>query len=225
VKINFGVRPDGSLAFDRLPDAARHWSTREHVAFWADKDVPDSWRKFRDVVLYWLARGVDGFRYDTAELVPVEVWSYLNSAIKTVNPDAFLIAEVYNPSLYRDYIDLGRMDYLYDKVGLYDTLKAVMQGKSSTDAIAATQGKLLDIEQHMLHFLENHDEQRISSPAFAGDPRKAKPAMVVSALLGSAPTMLYFAQEPNRVTAMRVSATRRAPRFSTTGECRHSNAG
>jgi oligosaccharide 4-alpha-D-glucosyltransferase len=195
VKINFGVRPDGSLAFDRLPDAARHWSTREHVAFWADKDVPDSWRKFRDVVLYWLARGVDGFRYDTAELVPVEVWSYLNSAIKTVNPDAFLIAEVYNPSLYRDYIDLGRMDYLYDKVGLYDTLKAVMQGKSSTDAIAATQGKLLDIEQHMLHFLENHDEQRISSPAFAGDPRKAKPAMVVSALLGSAPTMLYFAQE------------------------------
>ena len=195
VKINYGVRPDGSFAFERLPEEARHWSTQEHAAFWANKDVPDSWRKFRDIVLYWLARGVDGFRYDIAELVPVEVWSYLNSAIKMQNPDAFLIAEVYNPSLYRDFIRLGRMDYLYDKVGLYDTLRAVMQGNSSTDSIAATHGTLLDIEQHMLHFLENHDEQRIASAAFAGDARKGKPAMVVSALLGSAPTMLYFAQE------------------------------
>jgi len=195
VKINFGVRPDGSYAFERLPSAARSWSVEEHAAFWADKDVPDSWNKFREIVLFWIGKGVDGFRYDTAELVPVEVWSYLNSSIKLANPDAFLVAEVYNPSLYRDYLDLGRMDYLYDKVGLYDTLKPIMQGKESTDAIAAGHAELLDIEQHMLHFLENHDEQRIASPGFAGDANKGRAAMVVSALISRSPTMLYFAQD------------------------------
>jgi glycosidase len=47
----------------------------------------------------------------------------------------------------------------------------------------------------MLHFLENHDEQRIASPEFAGNAEKAKPAMLVSACLSSAPTMIYFGQE------------------------------
>ncbi len=195
VKVNYGVRPDGSYAFDTLPDDAAAWTSAQHAAFWADRDVPDSWTKFRDIVLYWTAKGVDGFRYDMAELVPVEFWSYLNSSIKSANPDAFLLAEVYDPSRYRDYIRLGRMDYLYDKVGLYDTLKRVMQGAQTTDAIAPIHAEVLDVEAHMLHFLENHDEQRIASAAFAGDPNRAKPAMVVSALIGRSPTMLYFGQD------------------------------
>jgi glycosidase/predicted alpha/beta superfamily hydrolase len=195
VKVNYGVRPDGSYAFDTLPEEARGWSIAQHAEFWRGRDVPDSWTKFRDIVLYWTGKGVDGFRYDMAEMVPVEFWSYLNSSIKALNPDAFLLAEVYNPSLYRDYIQLGRMDYLYDKVGLYDTLKPVMQGKGSTDAIAPVHAEVLDIEAHMLHFLENHDEQRIASDAFAGDADKGRPAMVVSALLSRSPTMVYFGQD------------------------------
>lgn len=195
VKVNYGVRPDGSYAFERLPGGAREWSIEEHAAYWADRDFPDSWEKFRDIVLYWTAKGVDGFRYDMAEMVPVEFWSYLNSAIKAANPDAFLLAEVYNPALYRDYLQLGRMDYLYDKVGFYDTLKPIMQGRASTDALAPVHAEVLDIEEHMLHFLENHDEQRIASPAFAGDADKGRPGMVVSALISRAPTMIYFGQD------------------------------
>ena len=195
VKVNYGVRPDGSHAFDRLPEAARNWSIEEHAAFWADKDVPDSWIKFRQIVSYWLDKGVDGFRYDMAEMVPVEFWSYLNSSIKVANSDAFLLAEVYNPAEYRNYLQLGRMDYLYDKVGFYDTLKPIMQGKASTDTLAPVHAEVLDIEEHMLHFLENHDEQRIASPDFAGDADRGRPAMVVSALISRSPTMLYFAQE------------------------------
>ncbi|MEM7282528.1 MAG: alpha-amylase, partial [Pseudomonadota bacterium] len=95
----------------------------------------------------------------------------------------------------RDYIQLGRMDFLYDKVGLYDTLKLVIQEKEETDAIAKIHAEVSDIKSHMLHFLENHDEQRIASNGFAGDATKAKPAMVVSALLSQSPTMLYFAQD------------------------------
>lgn len=195
VKVNYGIRPDGSKDFVSLPEEYRFKSHREHAAFWQDKSVPDSWGKFRDIALYWINKGVDGFRYDMAEMVPIEFWSYMNSAIKQQNPHAFLLAEVYQPELYRDYIQLGKMDYLYDKVDLYDSLKAVMQGHGSTKEIGRIEYQLRDIEHHMLHFLDNHDEQRIASPQFAGSAEKAIPAMLISTCLSTAPTMIYFGQE------------------------------
>ncbi|WP_434567418.1 alpha-amylase family protein [Vibrio chagasii] len=195
VKINYGVHPDGSKDFPELPSDYAQRDYREHFDFWKAIDVPNSWVKFRDIALFWLDKGVDGFRYDMAEMIPVEFWSYLNSSIKVQNPDAFLMAEVYQPDLYRDYIHLGKMDYLYDKVDLYDGLKSVMQGKASTAIIPEIQHQIMDIEHHMLHFLDNHDEQRIASPEFVGDPNIAKPAMLVSTLLSSSPTMIYFGQE------------------------------
>ena len=133
VKVNYGVKPDGSYDFDLLPEGYDQKDYNKHFAFWQNKDVPDSWIKFRDIALFWMEKGVDGFRYDMAEMVPVEFWSYMNSALKMKNPEAFLLAEVYNPAMYRDYIKKGKMDYLYDKVQLYDTLKHIMQGQGSTD--------------------------------------------------------------------------------------------
>ncbi len=195
IKMNYGVRADGSFDFERLPEAYSNKSHKEHYEFWQGRSVPDSWTKIRDIVSFWLDLGVDGFRYDMAEMVPVEFWSFLNSHIKMINPEAFLLAEVYNPELYRDYIHQGKMDYLYDKVELYDSLKHIMQGHGRTDHLVAVQEGMMDIEHHMLHFLENHDEQRIASPEFAGDADKGKPAMVVSALLSTSPTMIYFGQE------------------------------
>jgi glycosidase len=202
VKINYGVKPDGSYDFDRLPADFAGKSSAEHLAFWQDKSVPDSWLKFRDITQFWLDLGVDGFRYDMAEMVPVEFWSYLNSQIKQKKPDALLLAEVYQPQLYRDYIQLGKMDYLYDKVGFYDSLKLLMQGKGTVSALLASHQQVSDIDPHMLKFLENHDEQRIASPEFAGSAAKGKPAMVVSALIGTAPTMLYFGQEVGEAGAL-----------------------
>lgn len=195
VKINYGIRPDGSKDFPELPEGFDKKSNKEHFAFWKGKDVPSSWKKFRDIALYWTAKGVDGFRYDMAEMVPYEFWSYMNSAIKMKNPDAFLIAEVYNPNEYRNYINLGKMDYLYDKVAFYDKLKEIIQGKSGTDALTDIQKSMGDIEHHMLHFLDNHDEQRLASPEFAGSSEKGKPMMVVSAAISTSPTMIYFGQE------------------------------
>ncbi|MFI0491960.1 alpha-amylase family protein [Flavobacterium sp.] len=195
VKVNYGIRPDGSKDFPELPAGFDTKSYQEHFDFWADKDVPNSWKKFRDIALYWTAKGVDGFRYDMAEMVPYEFWSYMNSSIKVKNPNAFLMAEVYNPNEYRNYIRLGKMDYLYDKVETYDHLKAVVQGKSWPDGLSDIQNRMADIEHHMLHFLDNHDEQRLASPEFAGTPQKGKPLMVVSTTISTSPTMVYFGQE------------------------------
>ena len=191
VKVNYGVRPDGTYDFPTLPEGF----SAEHAAFWEGKDVPDSWYKFRDIAHYWLDKGVDGFRYDMAEMVPVEFWSFLNSSIKQKAPNAFLLAEVYQPDKYRAYIQQGKMDYLYDKVGFYDTLKTIMQGSGAVSDLVAIHDEVRDIAPHMLHFLENHDEQRIASPDLAGDADKGKPALAVSALISRAPTLLYFGQD------------------------------
>lgn len=202
VKINYGVKPDGSYDFERLPADYAHKDIAAHAAFRQQQEVPNSWLKFRDITKFWLAMGVDGFRYDMAEMVPVEFWSYLNSQIKLQQPTALLLAEVYQPALYRDYIQLGKMDYLYDKVGVYDSLKLLMQGKGSASDVLKQQQNIADIEQHMLKFLENHDEHRIASPDFAGSAEPGKPAMVVSSMLGKAPTLLYFGQEVGEAAAM-----------------------
>lgn len=195
VKINYGVKPDGTKDFPTLPEGFDKKDYKAHADFWKGKDVPDSWKKFKDITHYWIDKGVDGFRYDMAEMVPVEFWSYMNSSIKMKNPNAFLLAEVYNPGEYRNYIHIGKMDYLYDKVQMYDTLKNIVQGRGLPKHISGIQEGLKDIEHHMLHFLDNHDEQRLASPQFAGDPKKGKPLMVVSATISSSPTMIYFGQE------------------------------
>jgi glycosidase len=195
VKINYGIRPDGAKDFDTLP---AHYATRliaDHFAFWQGKSVPSSWKKFRDIALFWMNLGIDGFRFDMSEMVPVEFWSYMNSAIKMEKPSAEVLAEIYNPGQYRNYIHLGKMDYLYDKVDVYDRIRELMQGRGSTDSLAAIQQRYADIEHHLLHFLENHDEQRIASPEFAGNPEKAKPAIVVCATMRTSPTLIYFGQE------------------------------
>jgi glycosidase len=195
IKINYGIRPDGKKDFTELPNAFENKDYQKHNDFWKNKTVPDSWIKFKNIALYWLEFGVDGFRFDMAEMVPVEFWSYMNSSIKTKNPSVFLLAEVYQPNLYRDYIKKGKLDYLYDKVQLYDTLKHIIKGSGKTDNIPPIQDYLKDIEHHMVHFLENHDEQRIASTEFAGSSEKGKPAMVVSATISTSPTLIYFGQE------------------------------
>ena len=157
--------------------------------------VPDTWHKMLDVLLYWSAKGIDGFRCDMAEMVPVEFWNWVIPKVKEHHPHIIFVAEVYNPDLYRQYITFGGFDFLYDKVGMYDTLKAIVQGHQKPAAISKAWDVLNGIHQHMLFFLENHDEQRIASPFFAGNAQKAIPAMVVSGAIYSNPLMLYFGQE------------------------------
>ena len=157
--------------------------------------IPDTWLKMRDILLYWAAKQVDGFRCDMAEMVPVEFWNWVIGQVKDQHPDIVFIAEVYNPHEYRNYIFHGGFDYLYDKVGLYDLLRNIVcHGAAASDITHAWQS-LHGIEDKMLHFLENHDEQRIASDFFAGDPGRALPAMIVSATLTKAPVMIFAGQE------------------------------
>ncbi|MBO4839834.1 MAG: alpha-amylase [Bacteroidaceae bacterium] len=157
--------------------------------------VPATWHKMLQILLFWAAKGIDGFRCDMAEMVPVEFWEWVIPQVKEAFPAVVFIAEVYNPAEYRNYIRRGHFDYLYDKVGLYDTLKAVAQGNASSQSITSCWQQTDDIRPHMLNFLENHDEQRIASDFFVADARKGRAPLLVSALMCNNPFMLYFGQE------------------------------
>lgn len=156
--------------------------------------IPDTWKKMLDILLYWASKGIDGFRCDMAEMVPAPFWSWAIANVKKAHPALIFIAEVYNPWEYRRYVDAG-FDYLYDKVGMYDTMRSVVCGNCPTSQITTAWQWVDTIHEHMLYFLENHDEQRIASDFFAGDGFRAYPALVVNALMRSNPFMVYAGQE------------------------------
>ena len=156
--------------------------------------IPNTWGKMTEILLFWAAKGVDGFRCDMAEMVPAAFWHWATDKVKYRYPDVVFIGEVYNPAEYRNYLGAG-FDYLYDKVGMYDTVRDVICGRQSAHAITGAWQATDDIRQHMLYFLENHDELRIASQFFAGDARRGVPGLVVSALLQQNPLMIYFGQE------------------------------
>ena len=156
--------------------------------------IPNTWQKMLDILLFWAGKGVDAFRCDMAEMVPADFWAWATTRVREQYPDIRFIGEVYNPNEYRHYIASG-FDYLYDKVGMYDAMRDVVCHRRDTDAITWAWQQTDDIRDHMLYFLENHDEQRVASDFFAGSGEKAVPALVVNALMQQNPFMLYFGQE------------------------------
>ena len=161
--------------------------------------IPPTWTKMVAILKYWASKGVDGFRCDMAEMVPVEFWKFATTEIKKEYSNTIFIAEIYNPREYHNYIKVGGFDYLYDKVGLYDALRHLVEQKPEAtveDITKVWQHESGDISQNMLRFLENHDEIRINSPSFSkNNPFAIIPAMMVTATLHSGPVMIYFGQE------------------------------
>lgn len=176
VKLNYGVDYQGNNI--------RHFNP-----------VPSTWIKMTQILQYWADKKIDGFRCDMAEMVPVEFWTYAISAVKKLHKSIIFIAEVYNPGLYSSYIGQGGFDYLYDKVGMYDTLRRISCGIESANAITRCWQNIGTNGSHMLHFMENHDEQRIASDFFAGDPVSGIAPMIVSACIDTCPVMVYAGQE------------------------------
>ena len=156
--------------------------------------VPDTWHKMLAILLFWAEKGVDGFRCDMAEMVPVAFWHWATDRVKNCYPDILFIGEVYNPAEYRNYIGAG-FDWLYDKVGMYDCVREVISSGRRAGDITHKWQQNDDIRSHMLYFLENHDEQRIASDFFAGNVASSVPGLLVSVLLQSNPFMLYSGQE------------------------------
>lgn len=156
--------------------------------------IPDTWNKMTDILLFWASKGIDAFRCDMAEMVPPAFWTWAIDKVNFRYPHIRFIGEVYDPQQYRTYLSAG-FDWLYDKVGMYDSVKDIIRGQRWASDITWQWQQTDDIGEHMLYFLENHDEQRIASDFFAADARKGIPGMMVMAWLQRNPVMLYAGQE------------------------------
>ena len=176
VKLNYGV--------DYIGGKTQHFSP-----------IPATWIQMRDILLFWTAKGIDAFRCDMAEMVPCAFWGWVIPQVKKHNKDILFIGEVYNPGMYRSYIHDGHFDYLYDKVGLYDTLRDITCGRKPASCITQCWQQIDDIRGNMLNFLENHDEQRVASDFYASCGEKGKAALIVSSCMNTQPFMLYSGQE------------------------------
>lgn len=174
-KLNYGIDPR---------DGSRHFSP-----------FPNTWHKMLHILLYWASKGVDGFRCDMAHMVPLEFWHWAIAQVKAQFPDTVFIAEIYDVSLYHDFVHQGGFDYLYDKVTLYDTLCAIMKGRAPVSSLTRCWQTVEGLQNHMLNFLENHDEMRLASPHHIGNVAHTLPAAVVSATISGCPFMVYAGQE------------------------------
>lgn len=166
----------------------------------------ETWEKMYDIVNFWAGQGVDGFRCDMVELVPPAFFKWLISRIKKDRPDLLFVAEVYQKTLYSKYIREIGFDLLYDKSGIYDTLRAIVEKNvkdsgvpvedwQSAKRITWNWQSLGDLQPYMLNFLENHDEQRFASDFFGCDARNSYAALYTALYLNNAPFMLYAGEE------------------------------
>ncbi len=165
-----------------------------------------TWDKMYDIIMFWAGRGVDGFRCDMVELVPPEFFKWLIAKVKETYPEVIFVAEVYKKELYATYIREIGFDYLYDKSGLYDTLRTVVEKNvndngmpvelwQSATGITRNWQFLSDLQPYMLNFLENHDEQRFASEFFGKAAGNTFAPLYVSLYMNTAPFMIYFGEE------------------------------
>ncbi len=164
---------------------------------WSDhfEPVPDTWLKMLAILRFWASKGVDGFRCDMCFMVPLPFWHWAIPQVKKDYPKVIFIGEIYDVAQYRPFLEYGCFDYLYDKVNLYDTLVDIEIHNHSAARLTGVWQTVDGIGDSMLNFLENHDEVRFGSRAYAGNPANVLPSLVVSAMISRGPFMIYYGQE------------------------------
>lgn len=167
-----------------------YWNGSEHF-----DPVPDTWLKMLSILRYWASKGVDGFRCDMVFMVPLPFWHWAIPQVKADYPGCLFIGEIYDIGLYRPFLEYGCFDYLYDKVNLYDTLVGIERHHVSAARLTSCWQTVDGIGEQMLNFLENHDEVRFGSKAYAGTPARVVPSLVVSSMMTKGPFMIYYGQE------------------------------
>ena len=159
---------------------------------WNDPSTVD---KMVDILCFWANKGIDGFRCDMVELVSAEALGEVVRRTRSAFPGLVFVAETYIKENYRRYLSTSSIDILYDKSGSYDILRAISNGNCSATALTSNWQWQAEIQDAMLNFLENHDEQRLASRFWNNGRRYPWAELAFSVLFNEASFMLYYGQE------------------------------
>ena len=204
VKLNYG--------FD-FTDPAKN--RREYPnALTPDKPIPNTWTKMDQVIAYWQAMGVDGFRCDMAHMEPPEFWKWLIHRARERSPDVFFIGEAYDndpakvpgsdpvisqlhggkSNVMFDLLDAG-FDAVYDDPS-YKAVKNIYDGRAGR-TISTTRARDDFIFENSIRYAENHDEVRLAGRGNWGGigMKVGRPVAAILYGLWRGPVMLYNGQE------------------------------
>ena len=88
----FNRRPDGTLKYAENPP--KRYQDIYNVNF-DSEDWKGLWAALRDVVLFWVARGVTVFRVDNPHTKPVPFWEWLIDEVRAEHPEMIFLAEAF----------------------------------------------------------------------------------------------------------------------------------
>ncbi len=101
----FFVRPDGTLRYAENPP--KKYEDIYPLNFWCDDRV-GLWTACRDVLLFWVERGVKIFRVDNPHTKPSAFWQWCLREVRSKHPDVIFLAEAFTrPKRMRSLAKIG----------------------------------------------------------------------------------------------------------------------
>ncbi len=163
------------------------------------------------VAEHWLRFGIDGWRLDVAEEIDGGFWEEFRTRCRAVNPDAYLVAEIWHPK--PEWLTGRHFDALMN-YPLAEAILGFVGGRSLDLAVAREQhefavgvvprdaasfaaelerlGALYDpaVTSVMLNLLGSHDVPRLRT-VLGGDLDAVRLAMLLQLTLPGAPCIYY----------------------------------
>jgi glycosidase len=142
---------------------------------------------------FWIEEvGIDGFRCDVADWVPLDFWQEARKALDAIQP-IFMLAESENPDHHLQAFDAT---YSWELFHLMTEIGAGNRTALALDSMFERNKARFALEDYRLNFITNHDENswKETPEALFGERQKAF-AVLTFTLPGSG--LLYSGQEAN----------------------------